>query len=220
MARRAQPLWDLPTRIFHWTIVCCVSLAWWSAEAENYDLHQWLGYTVIVLVISRFIWGILGSRHSRFTDFLVGPGKLWAYLRGRGSASVGHNPLGGWSVLALLLLLLTQAGSGLFNTDEILFSGPLSAWADTSFREAMGEVHEVAFNVLLGFIGLHVLAVFYYQLRLKQPLLQAMIKGSAPNREGQLAPAPWWQALAILIVVALCLWWGLQQVPQAAAVIW
>ena len=109
MPQNPLPLWDLPTRLCHWLIVCCLPLAWWSAETENYSLHQWTGYTVIVLVVSRLIWGLVGSRHSRFADFLVGPAKIVAYLQGRGADSVGHNPLGGWSVMLLLALLLVLA---------------------------------------------------------------------------------------------------------------
>jgi cytochrome b len=215
-----KPLWDLPTRLFHWLIVCCLPLSWWSAETDNYDAHQWLGYTVITLVISRVIWGFVGSRHSRFSDFIVGPGKVLAYMRGQGSASAGHNPLGGWSVLVLLLLLLAQAVSGLFNTDDVLFSGPLYYAASTGFRDAMGQVHDIAFNALIALVCLHILVVLYHQLRLKEKLMQAMLKGSAPGREGGAAAATSWPAVVIVLLVALALWWGLQQAPQPVPLAW
>ena len=125
MQRKPHILWDIPTRIGHWVLVACLPLSWWSAESQNYSLHQWLGYIVIIIVSSRVIWGFIGSRHSRFADFLVGPGSVLAYLRGQGGASAGHNPLGGWSVMAMLGLLLLQGVSGLFNSDDILYSGPL-----------------------------------------------------------------------------------------------
>ncbi len=86
MSGKDNPLWDIPTRLFHWLIVVCIPLSWWSAENENYELHEWLGYTVIVLVVSRVAWGFFGSRHSRFGDFLVGPRAdtgLPAWWRGR-----------------------------------------------------------------------------------------------------------------------------------------
>lgn len=215
-----HPLWDIPTRVFHWLIVCLVPLAWWSAEQERYDLHQWTGCSVLVLVFSRILWGFLGSRHARFADFLVGPTAVWAYLRRRGAASAGHNPLGGWSVLLLLTLLLLQAGSGLFNADDVLFSGPLYYAASTGFRDAMGVVHEVSFNALLALISLHILAVLYHQLRLREKLLQAMLRGSAAGREGQQAPVPWWRAAVIVALVATALWWGLAQAPQPAPMAW
>ena len=220
MPNTPHPLWDIPTRAFHWLIVCCLPLAWWSAETENYQVHEWIGYTVITLVISRIVWGFVGSGHSRFRDFVVGPGRVLAYLRGGEAGSAGHNPLGGWSVLALLSLLLLQAVSGLFNSDDVLFSGPLYYAASTVFRDAMGVVHEVAFNLLLALVALHIVAVLYHQLVRGERLLGAMIRGRAEGREGILPSVPWWRALIILALIALALWWGLEQAPQPAPIMW
>ncbi|MCB1689561.1 MAG: cytochrome b/b6 domain-containing protein [Halioglobus sp.] len=214
----AHPLWDIPTRVFHWLIVCCLPLAWWSAEEHRYDLHQWIGYSVLVLVATRIVWGFTGSRHSRFVDFLVGPGAVLSYLRGGRASSAGHNPLGGWSVVLLLSLLLLQAVSGLFNSDDVLFSGPLYYWADTGFRDAMGVVHDVAFNALLALVCLHIFAVLYHQFRLKENLVQAMLRGSAPGREGRARPVAWWWAALLLGLLALALWWGLEQAPKPSFV--
>jgi cytochrome b len=195
-------------------------LAWWTAETDNYDAHQWIGYTVLVLVVTRVLWGLVGSTHARFSDFVVGPRGVLAYLRGEGAASAGHNPLGGWSVLALLLLLLLQAVSGLFNSDDVLFSGPLYYAADTGFRDAMGALHEVAFNLLLGLIGLHLMAVLYHQFGRREPMVQAMVRGAAPGREGRAPPVAWWWSLLLLAAVAAALWWGLEQAPQPAPIAW
>ncbi len=214
----AQPLWDIPTRVFHWSIVCCLPIAWWSAETERYEVHEWTGYTVLVLVLSRVVWGFVGSRHSRFGDFIVGPGALLAYLRGARATSVGHNPLGGWSVVLLLSLLLLQAVSGLFNSDDVLFTGPLYYWADTGFRDTMGVLHDVAFNILLALVCLHIIAVLYHQLRLKEKLLQAMLRGSAEGREGTERAVAWWRAVCVLLLIALALWWGLEQAPKPSFV--
>ena len=220
MTKESFVLWDIPTRCFHWLIVLCLPLSWWSAENDNYTVHQWLGYTLLVLVVTRIVWGFLGSRHSRFNDFLTGPSRLLAYIRGGSDAGRGHNPLGGLSVLALLSLLLLQAVSGLFNSDDVFFSGPLYYAASSSLRDAMGVVHELAFDGLIALVCLHILAVLYHQLRIKQPLLQAMIRGSAENRTGQRAPVPWWRALVILVIVAMLLWWGLAQAPQPVPMAW
>lgn len=214
------PLWDIPTRLFHWIIVCCIPLAWWTAEIDNYDVHQWIGYTVIVLVSSRIAWGFLGSRHSRFSDFLVGPGRVLAYVRGSDDYSAGHNPLGGWSVMVLLALLLTQGVTGLFNTDEVLFSGPLYYWASSDLRDTMGALHETVFNVLLAMIGLHIFAVCYHQFKRREALLQAMILGRGPAREGRAPVVHWWRAVAIVAVLALAFWWALGLAPQPTPMAW
>ena len=214
------PLWDIPTRVFHWLIVCCVPLAWWSAEEERYDLHQWIGCSVLVLVVARIIWGFIGSRHSRFTDFVVGLAGVRNYLKGHGAKSAGHNPLGGWSVLLLLTLLLLQAVSGLFNSDDVLFSGPLYYLADSGFRDWMGVVHDVAFNGLLALISLHIFGVFYHQLRLKEKVLQAMVFGAAAGREGLEVPVPWWRTVVIVAILSLALWWGLEQAPGPTFMAW
>lgn len=215
-----QPLWDLPTRVFHWSLVALIPAAWFTAEEELYEVHQWIGCTILTLVVTRVLWGFVGSRHSRFADFLVGPRRVLAYLKGQGARSVGHNPLGGWSILLLLALLLAQGVSGLFNDEEAQFSGPLYYAASEGVRDVMGEVHEIAFNVLLAFVGLHILAVLYHQLRRGEKLLQAMLRGRAPGREGQAVPAPAWLALLLAGLVGLALWWGLSLAPQPDPARW
>ncbi|MFK7975085.1 MAG: cytochrome b/b6 domain-containing protein [Halioglobus sp.] len=209
-----KTLWDIPTRVFHWSIVACVLLSWWSAEEQRYDLHEYSGYTVIVLVLFRIIWGFVGSTHSRFSDFLVGPGKLDHYLRTGEYQSAGHNPIGGLSTIAFLLLLLMQGVSGLFNTDDIIFSGPLHFMASTELRDTMGLVHDMLFTVLLGFIAVHIVAVLYHQLRKKEPLIQAMVRGRASGREGRGSVVAWWPAIVIIAALAAALLWGLEQAPQ------
>ncbi|MFT4519132.1 MAG: cytochrome b [Halioglobus sp.] len=220
MAEKPQPLWDIPTRLFHWLIVGCFALSWWSAEYDYFAWHERSGSAVIVLVVFRIIWGFVGSHHSRFRDFLVGPTKVRAYLRGASADSAGHNPLGGWSVMLLLSLLLIQAVSGLFNTDDVMFSGPLHFSANGEFRDTMGVVHQLAFNGLLGLVGLHVTAVFYHQFKRKEKLLQAMLRGSATGREGREATVPWWPAVLIVAVLGVALWWGLGQAPQPEFFTW
>jgi len=210
---KPMPLWDLFTRVFHWFIVAAVPLAWMTAETGNFNAHEWLGYTVLVLASTRVVWGFVGSRHSRFSDFLVGPGRLVTYIRSGEWSSAGHNPLGGLAVIVMLLLLLLQAGSGLFNSDDALFSGPLYHWAESGFRDAMGEVHEIAYFLLLAMIALHISAVLYHQFRHGMPLIQAMWKGSSGDRQGRSAALPQWRVLLILGSMSLLLWWGLEQVP-------
>lgn len=217
-----QPLWDIPTRCFHWSVVVLVPLSWWSAENQKFDVHLWAGCTLLVLVVARVVWGFCGSRHSRFSDFLVGPRRVLAYVRGAQSnaPSAGHNPLGGWSVLVLLTLLFLQAVSGLFNSDDVFYSAPLYYGASETLRNAMGEVHDWCFDLLLAFVALHIVAVLYHQLRHKQKLVQAMLFGRAMGRAGREAPRGWWWALLVTGLLALLLWWGLEQAPQPQPAPW
>lgn len=211
---QGRTLWDWPVRIIHWSFVVLIPLAWWTAEESLYEYHEWIGLILITLVVTRIVWGFVGSSHARFSDFLTGPAAVVAYMRGQGARSLGHNPLGAWSVITLLVLLLLQAISGLFNTDDILFNGPLYYMASDGFRNAMGEVHDIVFNLLLAFVALHLAAVFYHQFKLKEKLLQAMIRGRANGREGDGFTAnPVW-ALLIGGAVAALIWWGLSLAPQ------
>lgn len=210
----SHPLWDLPTRLFHWLLALCLLLSWWTGEEGQFERHEWLGYTVFVLVLSRVIWGFVGSRHSKFSDFVRGPVTVWAYIKGREPGGRGHNPLGGWSVLSLLLVLLIQAISGMFNSDDLMFDGPFFFVASVEFRDTMGVIHEQAFNVLLALVALHLAAVFYYQWIKKMPLLQAMIKGKSEGRYGASPVTSVWRALIVIVVIAALLWWAISLAPQ------
>ncbi len=207
-------LWDLPTRLFHWLLVVLIPLAWWTAEEGHMQWHAWIGYALLVLVTFRLVWGFAGSRHARFSDFLRGPRGVREYLTGGAAGSVGHNPLGGWSVVALLAVLLLQAVSGLFNSDDVLFDGPLHYWADTPLRDTMGSIHDLAFNLLLGLIALHLAAVLYYQFVRRQPLVGAMLRGRAEGRDGLEPPVSPLRALLIVGVAALALWGIITVAPE------
>lgn len=220
MTGEVKLLWDLPTRVCHWLLVVCLPAAWLSAEMDWLEVHEWLGYSVLVLVVSRIIWGFAGSLHSRFSDFVVGPGAVLAYLRGEGAASAGHNPLGSWSVLLLLCLLLLQAVSGLFNSDDVFFTGPLYYAASGDVRDTMGLVHEVAFNLLLGLVVLHIAAVIYHQRWRSEPLVQAMLRGRADGREGRAVPVSSWWAVLVVALVSLALWALLAAAPEPPPMMW
>ncbi|NND68326.1 MAG: hydrogenase [Halioglobus sp.] len=209
------PLWDIPTRVFHWSLVVLVPAAWWTAENQYYDIHQWIGITVLSLVLFRVIWGFIGSWHSRFVDFIVGWRRVRAYVNNKAPVKVGHNPLGGWSVLLFLFVLFVQSVSGLFNSDDIMYSGPLYYAVSSYVRDVMGSVHDLFFNILLGLIALHVSAVLWHQFHWKEKLIQAMVRGHAEGREGRAAPISSLLALAIVLVVLGRIAIGLLFAPAA-----
>ena len=193
-----HPTWDIPTRLFHWLLVVGVFLAWLSHEQDWIQVHLWTGYTVLVLVVFRICWGFVGSVHSRFGNFMRSPAAAVRYWRGTEPGGAGHNPAGGWSILVLLTLLLIQAMSGLFNSDGLLFDGPLHHALDSDVTAKLGDLHDELYWIILGFVGLHVAAVFYYQWVRREPLLGAMITG---GKEGRKAPVSLWRAV---VIVGLC----------------
>jgi cytochrome b len=189
------PTWDFPTRAFHWLLTLAVVLSWASHEFEWEIVHLWSGYTVITLVLFRLGWGFVGSVHSRFTDFVRGPSAVWQDLRGADGHSTGHTPAAGWSILLLLGLLLAQAVSGLFNSDELLFDGPLHHLLNSSWSDRIGDLHEKIFWALSSVICLHIAAVIYYQFKKQRNLIGPMLHGGS---EGRQATVSNWRAIALL----------------------
>jgi cytochrome b len=124
-------VWDSPTRLFHWLLVISVIISFVTGNigGNAMQYHEWGGFAILALLLFRLVWGLVGSRKSRFVTFVYGPSAVISYARAlhrRNSAHyLGHNPLGGWSIIALLFTLLVQAVTGLFANDDILTEGPL-----------------------------------------------------------------------------------------------
>lgn len=177
-AALAVPVWDLPVRLVHWGLVVLIGCSWWSAEYGEIEWHIRSGMAVLFLLLFRVLWGFLGSSTARFSSFVTGPRRLMAYLRDPGSwHGVGHSPLGALSVIALLALIGLQVWFGLPLSDEDgVVSGPLNRLVSFETAEFAHDIHELLFNVLLGFIALHVAAIVYYRWR-GQRLVRAMVTG-------------------------------------------
>jgi cytochrome b len=176
---RQIAVWDLPVRIFHWALVLLVILQVATAQigGNAMEYHALGGYAILTLVLFRVVWGFVGGRHARFADFLHGPGVVWRYLRGHASRTPGHNPLGGWSVVLMLISLLTQAATGLFANDDIMMEGPLAKHVSEDASAVATLIHDVNAGVLLTLIAVHVLAVLFYLFGRKQNLIVPMFTG-------------------------------------------
>jgi cytochrome b len=179
MTKSAVSVWDLPTRLFHWLLVILIGLSWWSAETRTMEWHYRSGLAILGLVVFRLVWGFIGGSTARFAQFVRLPGAALDYLRGKASNKAGHNPLGGYSVIALLGLVGLQTMTGLFSSDtDGLESGPLSHWiSDYDTVDAITDVHEASFNLLLGLIGLHILAILFYRFVRRRNLVTPMVTG-------------------------------------------
>lgn len=207
----SQPTWDIPTRLFHWALAIGIAVSWATYEFDALQWHIWNGYAVLVLVCFRLCWGFVGSIHSRFSSFVRPPTDTLRYIRGQWQHRAGHNPLGAWSVLALLTLVLVQATTGLFNSDELFYDGPFYHALDSSWTDRLGALHEQLFWVLLGFIILHLVAVAYYQWGKHQPLIQAMLNG---GNDGEAPPVSVWRALLIVAVLSAGLAIAIRYAPK------
>ena len=210
MEQRSILVWDVPQRLFHWALAALVVFSWLSAEAGGAWLkyHFWSGYAIGTLVGFRVLWGLIGSRHARFSDFVRGPGAVRDTLRGLVSRQtlpyLGHNPVGGWMVLALLGVLAFQFATGLFANDDIMNEGPLYQHVSKSISDFFTELHEVNFGVLATLVGLHVLAIGWHKLRKGENLARAMVTGrkETAGADESIRPAPWWLALIALAISA------------------
>jgi cytochrome b len=209
-------VWDIPTRLWHWSLVGLVPFSWWTAETGRLEWHRWSGYTLLALVIFRIYWGFFGSSTARFGGFIRGPRAVLDYLRGRWAPAAGHNPLGALSVATLLVLLLLQVVLGLFAVDvDGIESGPLSLYVSFETGRAMAEWHETVFWALIAVVGVHVLAVLYYLVFRRQNLVGAMVTGKrtyevpvAPMQRGS------WPRLIVGIVISGTLTWAVTRAFQ------
>ncbi len=174
-------VWDLPVRLFHWSLVAVVatSLATGWAGGRWMTWHLRSGYALVALLVFRWAWGLVGSHHARWAHFLAGPRRVVAYLRGEAPQHwLGHNPAGGWSVLAMLVALSLQVGSGLFANDQVFTEGPLASWVPDRVSEALTRYHvDIGLPLLYGLLALHLAALGYHLLIRREDLLRPMLHG-------------------------------------------
>ncbi|XAH23655.1 cytochrome b/b6 domain-containing protein [Xylophilus sp. GW821-FHT01B05] len=164
-----QRVWDRPVRLLHWSLAASVAAAWLIGE-EQLPWHEAAGYTALAVVAARLLWGACGSRSARFTSFMRAPAATWRYAlqvwRGTEPRYLGHNPLGGWMVLALLGCVAAASVTGwLYTTD--MFWG--MAWLELLHRG-------LAWGVLV-LVALHIAGVLFTSLRHRENLVAAMLSG-------------------------------------------
>jgi len=190
-------VWDPLLRLFHWSLVAAIGFAWITAEGSE-TWHEWIGYVALGLIGFRLVWGLIGGRYARFTQFIRGPHKVIEYtkdmLNQREKRYIGHNPLGAMMVIALLATTAATGATGWLMADPgrvaMLPENPAlvapafpSAVSDEHGRGAgtqnsLKEIHEAFANLLLLLIVLHVAGVIYASRRHKENLARAMIVGT------------------------------------------
>jgi len=198
------PVWDLPIRVFHWTVLGLIIGLWLTSQSNLcYDMtwHAYFGYGLLTLILFRITWGIWGNHYACFKQFVCGPKKVIGYVqqnlfKPNPSHYIGHNPLGGWSVLLLLIALLIQAGTGLFANDDLFTEGPLYQLISKDWSDVLTKIHKINFYIiLLGLIMLHISAILFYRFVKKENLLLPMITGYKQQPVEQVAEcktvSPW-----------------------------
>lgn len=175
-------IWDLPTRLFHWTLAAALVglTATGYAGGAWMEWHARLGALVLALLLFRVVWGFAGGRWSRFAAFLPTPARLYRYLKGPLSPEqrAGHSPLGALSIYAMLLVLLAQVLTGLVAEDGGGYTGPLNAWVSSAATATATLLHkQVGQWLLLALVLLHVVAIAFYRVARRRKLVQAMVDG-------------------------------------------
>lgn len=224
MAEEKRLVWDLPLRLFHWLLVLSMLASWVTAELgfDWMQIHLYLGYWTCGLLVFRIIWGFVGPRHARFSNFLKGPMGVWRYARGLAAGtmiqSVGHNPLGGISVIVMLVLVGFQVGTGLFATDDIVWTGPYNAAVSEKTADTLTSLHHLNFNIILVAVSLHILAIAFYFLVKKQNLVAPMLHGRklVPEHEA-ISTSEIVKALIVIVISAGLVYWLITAAPAPPA---
>lgn len=176
-------VWDWPVRLLHWLMVFLFTglILTGKAEEDYLEWHFYMGYAFSAVVIARLLYGFSGSLFAQFHYFLTGPRTVFRYLQSmfnrKKDTYLSHNPIGALMVVCLLLLSLIQSITGLVNSDDVFWFGPFYEWLDSDWQERLSAWHYWLADVLLMLVGLHVLAVFVYEIAFKERLIKAMITG-------------------------------------------
>ena len=166
-----QPIlvWDMPTRIFHWLLVICFAAAWLTSESERLQMiHYAFGYSACALILFRLVWGLIGTKYARFSQFIKGPNEIFGHLKGvlgsHQDVTPGHNPAGGIVMLGLMAIILLIGITGYWSVKEFL-------------GDLMSEAHEVIASFALALVIIHIAAAVLMSVLQKENLVRAMVTG-------------------------------------------
>lgn len=207
---RSIQVWDLPTRLFHWILVGLVICSFITGKigVSAMRYHEWSGVAILVLIVFRLVWGLIGGRQSRFSAFVKGPTAVFRYastLFSKDSKQyIGHNPLGGWSILAMLTSLFVQAGTGLFANDDILTEGPFYYLVSKTTSDWLTGVHRLNQNILAFLVAIHLGAIIFHLVVKRENLIKPMITGRK-TLEHEMDSAGGSPTLALVLAVMIAI---------------
>ena len=210
MEERRVKVWDIPTRLFHWLLLLLTIGAFVTGflGGNLIETHAQIGLAIAGLLVFRLVWGVVGSTYARFTQFVPGPARVFAYLRGQWSG-LGHNPMGAFSVLGLLALMLFQVGSGLISDDNIAFTGPLKTLVSQTIANQFTALHKLNVWLIAGLVGVHTLANLFHTFVKKDNLVLPMFTGYKTVSDPALEPARGggWLPFILAVLIAVGAVW-------------
>jgi cytochrome b len=215
-------VWDWPVRFVHWAFVVLVAALVTTGLIGGDEIMVWhmrAGESLMVLVFFRVLWGFFGSRNARFASFVRGPAAVFEYLKSivhpPRHVHATHNPAGGWMVVALLLALLVQAGTGLFTNDDVLTEGPFVPLVTKEWSDAISTLHRLGAWGVVVLASIHIAAALVYRVALKEDLVGPMVSGvkSLPPRVARPADAvaSSGRAIALLALCAVAVGWAVNR---------
>ena len=210
--------WDIWVRLGHWAVVGAVAFQLYSGDSISLrDNHATVGTLILGWVVFRVIWGFVGPKHARFSDFVKGPKQIFksavALVQRKGESVAGHTAIGGVGVVLLTLMLASISATGLFATDDIFYDGPLNSLVSNNLADRFTDFHKLAAEpFLMIVIGAHVTAILVHQFLIKEPLVQGMVHGRKPHG-ADAAVSSWNVRIKGFVLMALSMggvWFGVQ----------
>lgn len=211
---RPTLIWDLPTRVFHWSLVCCFVGAWLTSESDTWlSVHVFLGYLMLGLVGFRVVWGLVGTHHARFSSFWFGPRAALTYLRQvlahQAARHVGHNPTGSLAIYLLLLLAVVVGATGVFTLGGEEQQGAAASWLSFSQGRWAKKLHEGSAIAMLLLVLGHLAGVVVESLQHRENLARAMLTGTklADADSPKVRPHAAVAAVLLVLMAGFGGWW-------------
>ncbi|MCF8157111.1 MAG: cytochrome b/b6 domain-containing protein [Rhodoferax sp.] len=207
-------IWDIPTRLFHWTLAVSFAVAWLTSESDEWlGVHVFFGYLMLGMVAFRVLWGLVGTHYARFSSFWFGPNDALTYLRqvmkGHAARHIGHNPTGSAAIYLLLLLTVAVGLTGFFTLGTEEQQGAAAGWLSIAQGRTFKKLHEAfAIGMLLLVIG-HIAGVVIESVLHKENLARSMVTGTklAPNGAVSVKPRTLIAVLMLILVGSFGVWW-------------
>ncbi len=208
---RRSLVWDLPTRIFHWGLALSLCGSWATAEAgfDWTETHFLFGYTAITFLLFRFVWGLIGPRHARFSSYRLSPKQVFSALRNvftrNPGTSVGHSSIGALSAILMMLLVAVQTGTGMFISDDIFYAGPYNPIVSGDTAGMLANIHHTNFTILQVVVVIHILAIAWYAWGKRQNLVMPMLTGTkslTPDQSDKAIESSKIMTALIILVIA------------------